>query len=724
VQAPKDIKIHDQPDTPSNASERSAGTSSQASDATVQRIAQLEALLADAIRHGRENVELRNRVTKLEVEISTLRASTSWRITAPLRQAARNTHAVKLGIQTLRRQADAQGGMAEAVQHYAAMFRREGFRGLKSRLERLRSGAGFADGPPSGKIYDDWIERFDTLGAEDRANIQTQIEALAHKPLISIVVPTYNSNPDFLREMIGSVCAQLYPHWELCIADDASPSADVRRILSEASEQDDRIKTVFRTSNGHISEASNSALELATGSFVALLDHDDTLAPHALFMAARYINLHPEARLFYSDEDKLTPEGKRTAPYFKSDWNPEMILAQNMFSHLGVFETALMREAGGFRKGFEGSQDHDLVLRCVEIAGNDKVVHIPHVLYHWRIAPGSTAASGNEKPYALLAAMRAIQEHLDRRGVQATVEEASNGSRMFRVRYALPSPEPRVSIIIPTRDGLKLLRQCIESIRERTLYANYDIIVVDNGSVESETLAYFDLIRQASNIRVIRDESPFNFSALNNKAAALAEGDYLCLLNNDIEVISRDWLNEMVSLAAQPCTGAVGARLWYPDDTLQHGGVIIGLGGIAGHMHRQLPRGHFGYFARAVVTQNLSAVTAACLVIRKSVYEEVGGLDEELAVAFNDVDFCLRVREAGYRNIWTPHAELYHHESASRGNDMDPDKFQRFTSEVRWMETRWAGHFERDPAYNPNLTLNAQIHPFSLAELPRIGRFE
>jgi O-antigen biosynthesis protein len=481
---------------------------------------------------------------------------------------------------------------------------------------------------------------------------------------------------------------------------------------------------VVRPENGHISEASNSALELVRGEYVALLDHDDILPEHALFMVARYINLHPRGRLFYSDEDKLTVEGVRTAPYFKPDWNPHLILSQNIFSHLGVYETALMREAGGFRKGLEGSQDHDLTLRCLELAGDDSVVHIPHILYHWRIMPGSTAQSGSEKPYAHTSRVRAVEEHLRRSGIRAVVEEPFGNAGQLRVRYAVPTPAPKVSIIIPTRDGLALLRQCIDSVRRKSTYPNYEIIIVDNGSAKPETLDYFKQIATSPNIQIIRDDSPFNFSALNNLAVEQASGDYVCLLNNDIEVITPDWLEEMVGLASQPGTGAVGARLWYPNDTLQHGGVLLGLGGVAGHMHHMLRRWQLGYFGRAVVTQNLSAVTAACLVIRTSIYKEVGGLSEELAVAFNDVDFCLRLLKAGYRNVWTPHAELYHHESATRGSDMDPDKYQRFVGEVRWMEARWPDLIARDPAYNPNLTLKTDVVPFTLAEPPRIGQFE
>lgn len=637
--------------------------------------------------------------------------------------AGRGAHLLSAAVHTVRRQAEVRGGILSALGHYCTIIRREGLHGVAGRLSRLNEGGGFADAPPSNRRYQAWIEHYDSLDDASRAELRSRAEALPKKPLISVLVPTYNSDEKLLREMIASVRAQLYPHWELCIADDASPDPRVVQVLAEAAAGDPRIRFVVREENGHISAASNSALELVAGEYVALLDHDDILPEHALFMVASYINRYPQGRLFYSDEDKLTLDGQRTAPYFKPDWNPHLILAQNFFSHLGVYETALVREAGGFRKGFEGSQDHDLILRCLEIAGHDCVVHIPHILYHWRIMPGSTAQSGSEKPYAHTTRVRAVEEHLARSGVAASVEEPFGDAGQIRVRYRVPTDAPRVSIIIPTRDRVDLLKQCITSVKAKTSYPNYEIIVVDNGSTEKQTLDYFSQISSAD-VRIIHDESPFNFSALNNRAAAQATGEFLCLLNNDIEVISPDWLDELVSLAAQPGTGAIGARLWYPNETLQHGGVLFGLGGVAGHLHHGSHRWQQGYFGRAVVTQNLSAVTAACLVIRKSIYDEVNGLDEELAVAFNDVDFCAKVLKAGYRNVWTPHAELYHHESASRGSDMDPDKYERFVGEVRRMEARWPELIARDPAYNPNLTLDTSTGPFSLADPPRVGQFD
>lgn len=688
-------------------------------------IGELQAALAAQQRSGaaaEEKLQDKQKTIEfLEGELTALRTSFSWRITAPLRAASTRAREVGRTWQSVVRHVRMRGGVGAAVSHYYAILRREGIDGILRRSRRILASEPFADDPDA---YARWIARQDSIDDAGRAMLRDRLRAFARQPLVSVIVPTYNSDIALLRDMIESVRAQIYPYWELCIADDASTRPEVVTTLREFAAMDARIKLALREQNGHISEASNSALALASGEYVALLDHDDLLPEHALFMVVQAINANPSARLLYSDEDKLTPEGRRTEPYFKSDWNPELFLVQNLFSHLGVYETALVRQAGGFRKGFEGSQDHDLALRCVAIAGHAAVHHIPHVLYHWRIVPGSTAGAGTEKPYALAAGIRSVEEHLARIGVKGSVTQLASDVGIIRVRYALPTPAPLVSIVIPTRDGVALLRQCIESIYAKSSYPNFEIIVVDNGSVQSETLAYFDALRGRPNVRVVRDDRPFNFSALNNAAVALAAGEFVCLLNNDIEVITRDWLEELVSIAARPENGAVGACLWYPNDTLQHGGVVLGLGGVAGHMHYKMRRGLFGYFGRAVATQNLSVVTAACLVIRKSIYEEVGGLDEDFAVAFNDVDFCIRVRNAGYRNVWTPHAELFHHESATRGSDMAPEKFQRFQREMRLMESRWGESLLRDPAWNPNLSLDTSRRPFSLADQPRIKQFE
>jgi len=535
-------------------------------------------------------------------------------------------------------------------------------------------------------------------------------------PLLSVVMPAFNTSVPWLLQAVRSVMGQSYPHWELCIADDASTDPAMKTALDGLA-GDSRIRIVRRPQNGHISAASNSAIEIASGKWLVLLDHDDELAPDALFWIAEAINRHPDCQLIYSDEDKIDESGVRSDPYFKPDWNPDLFLSQNMFSHLGAFRADLVRAVGGFRVGLEGSQDYDLALRCSEKIRSDQIVHIPRVLYHWRIHAGSTAHAMEAKPYAMVAGERALNEHLQRRGVDATAEAAGYG---YRVRYALPASPPLVSLVIPTRNGLKLLKQCIDSIFAKTDYPRYELIVVDNGSDDKATLRYLALLAERPEVRVMRDDRPFNYSALNNAAVKVARGEVVGLLNNDLEVINADWLTEMVSHALRPEIGAVGARLWYRDDTLQHAGVVLGIHGVAGHVHRFLPRGNVGYCGRAALIQSFSAVTGACLVVRKSVYEAVGGLNEvALQVACNDIDFCLKVRAAGYRNLWTPYAELYHHESASRGLDDTPEKLARSAVEVAYMKQHWGDLLGNDPAYNPNLTLDAE--DLSLGWPPRLA---
>ncbi|AMM24197.1 glycosyltransferase family 2 protein [Variovorax sp. PAMC 28711] len=567
-----------------------------------------------------------------------------------------------------------------------------------------------------GNDYPAWVAANDTLSPTQRSRLVERVSTMASTPLISVVMPAYNPDPVWLRAAIESVRSQLYPHWELCIADDASPSQAVRDMLRQYSETDPRIKVVFRPKNGHISAASNSALEVASGAWIALMDHDDLLAEHALLCIADCIAAHPDVQLIYSDEDKIDEQGRRSDPYFKPDWNIDLFRSQNMFSHLGVLSTALVRAVGGFRLGMEGSQDWDLVLRCVERIRPEQVQHVPRVLYHWRIHAESTARSMNAKPYAAVAGERALNEHYGRLDVAARAEYVGFG---YRTHYELPAPPPLVSIIIPTRNALKLMRQCVESIVAKTTYPNYEIIIVDNASDDAAALAYFETLAKRPDVRVMRDARDFNYSALNNAAVEAATGELIALVNNDIEVMTPEWLSEMVALACQPGVGAVGARLWYPDMTVQHAGVLLGVGGLAVHANKGLPRGLNGYAGRAALVQSFSAVTAACLVIRKSIYQEVGGLDEvHLKVAFNDVDLCLRVREAGYRNVWTPYAELIHHESATRGDDVAPEKRARFERETAYMHSRWADLLQRDPSYNPNLTATSE--DFSYACPPRV----
>jgi glycosyltransferase involved in cell wall biosynthesis len=585
------------------------------------------------------------------------------------------------------------------------------------------------DAPPPPNTYSAWVAAYDTLTPESADKIRGKLAGLTRRPLISVLMPTYNTPEKWLVAAIESVRQQLYENWELCIADDASKEPHVRKILERYQRKDQRIKVVIRETNGHISAASNSALALAHGEFIALLDHDDVIRPHALACVALELDAHPNADLIYSDEDKIDENGHRYDHYFKPDWNPDLFLVQNYVSHLGVYRTLLVREVGGFRVGYEGSQDWDLAMRIVERTAPDRIRHIPRILYHWRSVPGSTAMLIGAKTYATQAAEKVITEHFVRAGVNATISP-TKGS-YWRVHYPIPEPAPRVTLIIPTRNRLNVLKPCVESLLAKTTYPNFEILIVDNDSDDPETIAYLEQL-QASNserqtspraprVRVAHFPGDFNFSAINNFGVSQTDAPLVGLLNNDLEVIHGDWLDEMVGHALRPEIGCVGAKLYYPDDRIQHAGVILGIGGVAAHAWQTHPRGAAGQAHRNLLQQNMSAVTAACLVIRRDVFEQVGGLEaDQLKVAFNDVDFCLKVRAAGYRNLWTPFAELYHHESASRGAEDTLEKRDRFRSEVEYMTGKWGDALVTDPAYNPNLTLT--INDFTLALPPRPWR--
>ncbi len=565
--------------------------------------------------------------------------------------------------------------------------------------------------------YAAWVRDYATPTSSDLAAMTEECADLERQPVISFITPVYNTPEPVLRAMIESVLAQAYPRWELCLADDASTVPHVAAVLEEYRTRDPRIKVVRRESNGHISAASNSALALATGEFVALLDHDDVIPKDALYWVVRELNAHKDAALLYSDEDKLDFSGARATPYFKCDWNYDLFLSHNLITHLGVYRADIVREIGGFREGFEGAQDYDLALRFIERIEPSQIRHIPRVLYHWRMIAGSTAVGASEKNYAAERARLAIEEHLKRMRIAATVETVPVAVQ--RVRYQLPEARPLVSIIIPTRNGLNLVRQCIESIREKTTYSPYEILLVDNGSDDKAAIDYFTALDRDGTVRRIEDPGPFNFSRINNDAARKALGEYFLFLNNDIEVITPDWLGELVSHAMRPGIGSVGARLWYPNNTIQHAGLVL-VAGLAAHAHHGRPRGNDGYFSRAGLIQSLSAVTAACVCVPKKVFEEIGGFDETLAVAFNDVDLCLRIQSRGYRNVYTPYAELYHHESASRGYENTPEKRIRFEKEANILRERWLPILLNDPYYNPNLSLSGE--PFTLAWPPRVEK--
>jgi GT2 family glycosyltransferase len=544
---------------------------------------------------------------------------------------------------------------------------------------------------------------------------------LPRHPLISIVLPVYNPDLSLLEAAVDSVRNQLYPHWELCIADDASTDAAVRPFLEAIAGAHPKIKVTFRKNNGHIAACSNSALELATGEWCGLLDQDDTLSETALAFVAREIIDHPQAGLIYSDEDKIDIHGMRSSPYFKPDWDPELLLGQNYINHLAVFPTATLRQAGRFREGYEGSQDYDLVLRCTERLQPDQIRHIPRVLYHWRMVGGSIAKTSEAKPYAIEGARRAIAEHLQRRNIPGRVEPCPENRNQHRVIYDLPADLPLVSVIIPTRDRLDLLEQCIRSLREETDYPQMELIVIDNDSVKEETRQFLRNFEREPLSRVVRQSGPFNFSRLNNAAVRVARAELVLFLNNDVTADDRDWLREMVR-ALRPEVGAVGARLWYPNGTLQHGGVIVGLGGIAGVSSYRTLRGHTGYFNRVSLQQNCSAVTGACLLVRKSLFEEVGGFNEvNFGVSFNDVDLCLRLRKRHWRIVWTPYANLIHHESASRGTERTSAELAQFLREAGCLQQEWGGELLSDPFYNPNFSL--KWPGYDLAFPPRLPEF-
>lgn len=564
--------------------------------------------------------------------------------------------------------------------------------------------------------YRKWLRLHQPQTEKDKNDIRKEIGRFEKKPSVSIIMPVYNTPVAWLKKAVKSVQNQLYPNWELCIADDNSTSRQTLEYL-ESLKNDERIKIEFRKENGHISEASNSALEMAIGDFVCFLDHDDELSCQALYRVVQAINMNSGVMFLYSDEDKMNERGLRSEPHFKSSWNLELLRSYNYINHLAVFDRARLNELHGLRKGYEGAQDYDLILRYIDTIGEEEIVHIPHTLYHWRKISTSTAQGKGAKPYTAKAGRQALQDHLSRRGIDAHIDDVAELTNTFHVRYSLQQA-PLVSIIIPTRDHGQLLQRCLASIFEKTTYPHYEIVIIDNRSTDSETLKYLTELEKNEKIRILRYDNEFNFSAINNFAVAEAQGELVCLLNNDTEIITNGWLATMVSHLEQPLVGAVGVQLLYPDDTLQHAGVILGIGGGAGHSHKYIESTKWGYMARANVAQNLSAVTGACLIVKKRDYLRVGGLDEaNFSIAFNDVDFCLKLREAGLKIVYTPHVKLYHFESKSRGLDTAPDKVVRFDREKENLKAKWGSLLKNDPYYNRNLSLSREN--FSLSDNPR-----
>jgi O-antigen biosynthesis protein len=536
-----------------------------------------------------------------------------------------------------------------------------------------------------------WLQQHQ-LKPADLERMSAELKMFTYLPLISIVVPVYNTEQVWLRRAIESVREQVYQNWEICMANDASTKRHIMPILDEYAASDPRIRVKHLSNRIGITGASCEALAMARGEFVGLLDHDDELTPDALWEVTSRLNRMPELDLLYSDEDKLTGDGTRVEPFFKPDWSPDLLLSMNYITHFAVFRRSLLEAVGGFKSEYDGAQDHDLLLRFTERTNH--IAHITKILYHWRMVHNSTAYSAAAKPLASESGRRAIEDALQRRGHEATVEILFPGR--YRAKYKIHKP-PLVSIIIPTKDQLWLLQQCLVSIEEKTRYHPYEIIIIDNNSTDPKTIQYLDALSDKH--RLLRYPQPFNFSAINNFGAEHAKGEYILFLNDDTQVIGGEWLTAMVEQAQRPEVGAVGAKLLYPDNRIQHAGVTVGIFGGAGHAFRNLPDNRTAYFGLADLTRNCSAVTAACMMVPRKVFSEVGGFDEELTVVYNDVDLCLRIRKQGYLILYTPFAVLYHFESASRGR-------LRPTREEELFCRRWGDMIrDGDPYYNPSLTL-------------------
>jgi len=547
------------------------------------------------------------------------------------------------------------------------------------------------------RSYSNWIEQVEKSHLPSDASIKN----LALKPLISVLLTIYNANENQLHQCITSVLNQSYPHWQLCIVVDSSSLNPMEPLLKEYAAKDKRIKLIFYTANENATAARNSIC----GDYITLLNHHCLLAKHALYRFTEALNKSPQAALLYSDEDKIDADGNRFDPHFKPDWNPDLLLSQNYISYAAVYKTELINNLSGIGVETAGSQNYDLLLRCTSQLQNSQIIHIPEILYHWRSIEDSTASAPPEKSNTAHIETKALTHCFEHSEPKAEIA-AGMQPNTYRIRWPIPMGHPFVSLIIPTRNGYKILKQCIDSILEKTTYDNYEIIILNNQSSCPDTLSYLQSISTDHRISVHSWDYEFNYSAINNFGATLAKGSILGLLNNDVEIINGDWLEEMVSHACRNDIGCVGAKLYYPNNTIQHAGIILGIGGIADHGHKHFGRDEAGYCSRLKLVQNLSAVTGACLLVRKSIFEEVSGLDEEnLAIAYNDVDFCLKVRKAGYRNLWTPYAELYHHESVSRGANNTRKKRRRMRKEVSYMHKRWGNALYTDPAYNPNLTL-------------------
>ena len=633
-------------------------------DCECEKNDQLVAQLEEAEKH----------IEELDYKLGRIKNSFAWKLSKPLRGVMHTC----VRVRDVYRQYGSPVGVARKVR-------------LKMRQKNAQKQHGLASFP----------------NAEER---KRQEETVFPKDItFSILVPLYNTPEKFLREMIDSVQAQTYRKWELCLADgsdDAHP--EVGRICQEYMQNDSRIKYKKIEKNLGISGNTNVCFGMATGEYIGLFDHDDLLHPSVLYEYMKAI-CEQDADYIYCDE--VTFEGNSIdnmlTIHFKPDFSIDNLRANNYICHFSVFSEKLLEETGLFRSEFDGSQDHDMILRLTSRA--KKIVHVPKILYYWRSHPQSVAADINAKTYAIDAAKRAVLAHLKSCGLEGTVESTRAFPTIFRIKYKLKA-KPMISIIIPNKDHRDDLKRCVDSILNKSTYENYEILIVENNSTETETFAYYKMLENQPKVRVITYEAEggFNYSKINNFAAKQAKGEYLLLLNNDTKVITREWMEELLMYAQRDDVGAVGAKLYYADNTIQHAGIVIGLGAhhAAGHTHHLLPKENLGYMGRLCYAQDVTAVTGACLLVRKSLYEQVGGLDESFTVALNDVDFCLRLRALGLLNIFTPFAELYHYESKSRGLDKDGASAERYNKEVAHFRERWKKELDAgDPYFNPNFSL-------------------